>query len=565
MKAAGPLLEAELPHDDVIVAGAPTGSAARSGMFPSTLVLEEDSRASGDANVERTRDELDQAAIAARLPRASRTRLSADTLANSLLVLCLLSLVQPVLGLARGVLFCRWLAPDQLGRWDLSLGLLTFTTPLLLAGIPGSFGRYVGYYRQHGGLGKFVGQALAICLGTILLAAGALIAGSGWFASFYYGDTAQAGLARAVALALIPLAAYGFVTELLTALRLFRAAALVQLARTTAFLIFGTLLVWGWQPMAGSIVAAFGLASLASIALGMWWLVAVWREEPHAPRTGPVVIWRRVLPFAVGVWCCNLVTNGFDMVNPYMLAHFRRLPYEAALVEVGNLHSARILPLLIFAFSNTLASMLIPHLTHSWEQGRHDDVGRDVRLFAKLYAVALAAGSVGVLMMAPLLFGVVFRGKYDGGLHVLPWTLLSSSWMGIAFVAQAYLWCREEARLSSLALAIGLAINLLSNALLVPQWGLEGTVTANATSMLTVLAAALLFGRRFGLRVDHTLWAAAALPAIVLLGSWRAAIALVVLLILGSTSSLFFDAAERRRIADLIRSTVRRVPMAPTR
>jgi O-antigen/teichoic acid export membrane protein len=557
--------EFDAASDTAIVEEAPTDATyERCAVSPAPLSASCESL-SADSDADREHDAVDQVAVASGTMLSARGRATADSLANSFLVLCLLSLVQPVLGLARGVLFCRWLAPEQLGRWDLSLGLLTFATPLLLVGVPGSFGRYVGHYRQHGGLGKFVRQSLAICLGTMLVAAGALVASAGWFASFYYGDAAQTGLVRALALTLIPLAGYGFVVELLTSLRLFRASALVQLARTTAFLLFGTLLVWGWKPTAGSIVVAFGIASLASMVLALWWLSAVWREGPHVQPAGPVVIWRRVLPFAMGVWICNLVTNGFDMMNPYMLVHFSRLPHHEALAEVGNLHSARILPLLIMAFSNTLASMLIPHLTHSWEIGQRDDVGRDVRLFAKLYAVALAVGLAGVLIVAPLLFGVVFRGKYDGGLHVLPWTLLSASWMGIAFIAQAYLWCREEARLSSLALGIGLLTNLVCNALLVPLWGLQGTVIANAASMLTVLVVALWFGRRFGLRVDRTLWVAAAMPATILFGPWQAALALAALLVLGSTTSLLFDADERRRIAGSIASSLRRVPLVRAR
>jgi len=506
----------------------------------------------------------DQLAVA--LPRASgRSRAAADSLANSFLVLCALSLVQPVLGLARGVLFCRWLTPEQLGRWDLSLGLLTFATPLLLLGIPGSFGRYVGHYRQHGGLGKFVRQATLICLGIVSLATVTLYLSAGPFASFYYGDATRISLSRAVALTLIPLAAYGFAVELLTSLRLFRASSMVQLARTTAFLAFGTLLVWGWRPSATNVVLAFGLASVASIVLALWWLVAVWREGPHVQVTGPVVVWKRVMPFAVGVWLCNLVTNAFDMVNPYMLAHFSQMPHHEAIAEVGNLHSARILPLLIFAFSNTLASMLIPHLTHAWETGQRANVGRDVRLFVKLYALALTLGAACILVAAPTLFGVVFHGKYDGGLHVLPWTMLGAAWMGLAFIAQTYLWCREEARLSSLALAAGLVANLICNVALVPIWGLQGTVIAGAAGMITVLVAALLFGRRLGLKVDRTILCAAAMPLVLLLGPWVASILSALLLIAAVATPLLFDADERRLLAREIKAYWHRLPVARAR
>jgi O-antigen/teichoic acid export membrane protein len=337
---------------------------------------------------------------------------------------------------------------------------------------------------------------------------------------------------------------------------------MVQLARTTAFLGFGTLLVWGWRPSATNVVLAFGLASAASIILAFWWLFAVWREGPHVEVTGPVVVWQRVMPFAVGVWLCNLVTNAFDMVNPYMLAHFSHLPQHEAMAEVGNLHSARILPLLIFAFSTTLASMLIPHLTHAWETGQRANVGRDVRLFVKLYSLALTLGAACILVAAPTLFGVVFRGKYDGGLHVLPWTMLGAAWMGLAFIAQTYLWCREEARLSSLALAAGLVANLICNLALVPLWGLQGTVVAGAAGMSTVLVAALLFGRRLGLRVDRKLLCAAAMPLVLLLGPWPAAMLATLLLIAAVATPLLFDADERRLLAQEITTYWRRLPIA---
>lgn len=548
----GDLETAERPSDEMLRASS------------STLTAEAGDSAEHFATAEITTDSSEQSAVAPARTSA-RSRAAADSLANSFLVLCALSLVQPVLGLARGMLFCRWLTPEQLGRWDLSLGLLTFATPLLLLGIPGSFGRYVGHYREHGGLGKFVRQATLICLGIVSLAAIALFLSAGPFASFYYGDATRISLSRAVALTLVPLAAYGFVVELLTSLRLFRASSMVQLARTTAFLGFGTLLVWGWRPSATSVVLAFGLATVSSIVLALWWLVAVWRDGPHVQPAGPVVVWQRVMPFAIGVWLCNLVTNAFDMVNPYMLAHFSHLPPQEAMAEVGNLHSARILPLLMFAFSNTLASMLIPHLTHAWETGQRANVGRDVRLFVKLYSLALTLGSACILVGAPTLFGVVFRGKYDGGLHVLPWTMLGAAWVGLAFIAQTYLWCREEARLSSLALAAGLIANLIGNAALVPVWGLQGTVIAGAIGMVTVLIAALWFGRRLGLQVDRSILCAAAMPLVLLAGPWVASLLAVTLLIAAVATPLLFDAGERQLLKRELGAYWQRLPVGQNR
>ena len=72
-----------------------------------------------------------------------------------------------------------------------------------------------------------------------------------------------------------------------------------------------------------------------------------------------------------------------------------------------------------------------------------------MNLMLKVLAAALTAGSVVVLAAAPLLFQVAFRGKYAGGLAVMPWTLIYCTWFGLTIVAQKYLWCAERAGLVS--------------------------------------------------------------------------------------------------------------------
>ena len=47
-------------------------------------------------------------------------------------------------------MFCRWLEPEQLGQWDVAFGFLNLAAPLAVLGLPGSFGRYVEYFRQRG-------------------------------------------------------------------------------------------------------------------------------------------------------------------------------------------------------------------------------------------------------------------------------------------------------------------------------------------------------------------------------------------------------------------------------
>ena len=65
-------------------------------------------------------------------------------------------MLQRGVGFLRSILFCGMLTDDALGRWSLALSFLLLAAPLAVLGLPGSFGRYVEYYRRRGQLRTFL-------------------------------------------------------------------------------------------------------------------------------------------------------------------------------------------------------------------------------------------------------------------------------------------------------------------------------------------------------------------------------------------------------------------------
>ena len=61
------------------------------------------------------------------------------------------------------MLFCRWLDPEQLGLWDMAFSFLLLAAPLAVLAIPGSFGRYLEYYRRRGQLHVFLRRTSLVC------------------------------------------------------------------------------------------------------------------------------------------------------------------------------------------------------------------------------------------------------------------------------------------------------------------------------------------------------------------------------------------------------------------
>ena len=69
--------------------------------------------------------------------------LKPDTLAASVTILLLANIVQRTIGFGRGILFCRWLSPDELGTWEMAYSFLLLAAPIVVLGLPGCFGRYL--------------------------------------------------------------------------------------------------------------------------------------------------------------------------------------------------------------------------------------------------------------------------------------------------------------------------------------------------------------------------------------------------------------------------------------
>ncbi len=331
-----------------------------------------------------------------------------------------------------------------------------------------------------------------------------------------FGSDDQANTVALAAGCLVTVIAYNFLVELFTALRNIRLVSVMQMVNSVAFAVLGITLLWSWQCTAKSVIMAYGGSCLIAAGWAGWRLPRVW----HADKMGTSLIypsadtrvWAQVAPFAAWVLLGSVLTNLFGVIDRYMIVHFSRASAAEALDIVGNYHSSRVVPLLLVSIASMLATMIMPHLSHDWEAGRRELVAARLRLFLKLFGFGLCTAAVAVLMAAPLLFTLAFRGKFPGGEAVLPWTLLYCTWFGMSLVMQNYLLCAEKARLASAALGSGLMLSLMLNVILVPRLGLEGAVLSSTAANGLSLALVCLFNRRLGFHLDLGTAAVLVLP-----------------------------------------------------
>lgn len=444
----------------------------------------------------------------------------ADSLVDSVVILLSLTILQRIVGFARGVLFCRWLDPEQLGQWDLAFDFLFLAAPLAVLGLPGSFGRYVEYYRQRGQLRTFLGRTMLVSAVLTALATAIVYAQPARISTLIFGRDDLIQLVWLWGACLGTVIAYNFITELFTALRLNRVAAVLQFINSMTFAALGIGLLLVWQRDASTLVISFMVACLIACAASLVWLKPAWNAIP--PTAVPIshrVLWSKVAPFAVWVWTTNWLNHMFGMADRYMLVHYSGLQADDALAQVGQYHASRVLPLLFVTIANLIAAVITPYLSHDWETGNRDEVLRRLRGVIKFVACGLFTGGTAIALGSGFLFNVAFEGKYADGLAVLPWTLAYCTWFGLATVLHMYLWCAERARLGSLSLFIGLAVNVCLNLVLLPRYGLWGAVLATVAGNLVSLGLIAAFSIWNDFRFDRGTALLLALPIVFACGT----------------------------------------------
>ena len=474
----------------------------------------------------------------------------ADKLADSVLILLTLTVVQRLVGFGRSVLFCLWLGAEDLGEWDIGFSFLMLAAPVAVLSLPGAFGRYVAYYRQRGQLRLFLRRTIGATAILATATAAAIVANRVWFSGLVFGRGDRVELVLLLTGALLSTIAYNVVVELLISLRLQRLASTLEFFNSLAFAGLGVGLLWCWQASAASVIGAYGGACLLSVLVSLVWARDVWRWLPEAegPPVGQFALWTKIVPFIAALWASNWLGNLFNIADRYVLIHFSQWDAAESLAMVGQYHSSRILPLLLITVCGLLGSVVTPFLSHEWEAGNRRLVAARLNLLLKLAGLTLVSGSVVMLWLSPLLFGWVFRGKFDVAPAILALALAYSVWAGMVCLAKTFLWCAEKAALVSIAYLAGLATSVGLNLFLVPRFGLVGAVNGACAAHLVVLLVVYAFNRRHGMHLDRGVWLVSALPLALWLGPWCAAAGVLLFLAASAWTNLIFNAAEKTEL-----------------
>jgi polysaccharide transporter, PST family len=427
-----------------------------------------------------------------------------DNFALGVFVMLALSIVQRSVGLLRSLGFCHFLSDVELGQWALTNSFFVIGVPLAVLGLPGVFGKFSEYYRSRGQLSEFCSRVAWASGLALAISCGLLLTFANQFAWLIYGESKPIQVIGACVLAFAAAAAFSFINELASSLRLVRVVSMMQFIQSLLFAILGVAgiaYLRSWQVL----LPAFAVASIVGLLPGVW---ALWQQHgnelggpafqmPHRTLSNQELgIWHRILPYAGTLWLLNFLGNMFEVTDRYMLLHLNPISEATGQALVGQYHAGYILPNLLTSLSMMLSGVLLPYLSADWELGRHEQIGQRMRQMLISMSLGYMTLAVGALSVAPILYKLAFGGRYELAVSVLPMTMMQATWFSLYFVCQSYMLCAERGRLLTGILACGLAVNLGLNWFLIQAFGLPGALVATATSNFCVLCFLLWWLKR---------------------------------------------------------------------
>jgi len=485
--------------------------------------------------------------------------LAPETLATSIALGILLTVVARVAGLARGVFFARWMDRAELGSWSLAYNAIAVVSFFLLLGLPGALSRYVERHRREGHLRSFLTRILAVGLGVGAAASLVGILFASPLAQFFFDDSQRVALMILTALGTFALVATNMVQGVFQGLRLSRINSIMQVAQSIGFALLGTMVLWLWRDDAIGSAWAFLLSSLAVMALPAWLLYVYLRTLTPAPETGPSTpVWRPMLIYSFGTWSAGGLSELWRVVDRWMLVHDGAGETVARLEQIGSYYMVEMITLPLLTLAVQISILVLPHVVHLYEDGRDHEAQRLVRLSTKLVVLMLVFGSYLLVTMKSFLLVTVFSDHSGQGIAIFEYVLVAMIAASAHYLLRSYVLCRERVWFTALGWLVGLATNFVLALILIPRFELVGATIATMTSALVALATIVWLSRLGGLAIDARLVGVLVLPLLLLAPPLVIAMTLGVLVIAVATTHVVFEPDEKQQLREKLNAAAAR-------
>ena len=443
--------------------------------------------------------------------------LEPETLAHSIGIGLLVTLVARFAGLGRTAIFVRLMDRAELGTWAISNNTIQLLSIVLVLGIPAGICRYVDRFQRDGQfrwlLKHLVGFSVAICLLTC-------VGGVIWsrpLAHLVYEDPGHTTLTVLTCLCGLSLVVFNIVQGILQGLRVYRINAWMLLCQSVGFAFIGAMLLACWRPDAVAGASAFLVTTIAVTAVPCWMIWSKTRTEPLcAGSQGAVGLWRQILTYSLATWGTGSLVTLNRVLDRYMLVHAGTMSVDQCLRQVGAYHIVETVTSPLLALGGLLSTLMLPHAVHLWEALRNDETRHMIQLGTKLTVLGLTFGGACIVVLKRVILVEIFGDVTMESGDLLEIVLVTTIVLGAYHTVRSYMLCSERPVALTAIWLGGLAINVMLNLLLIPILQVKGAALACLISSVVSTAVVMALTHRAGLKLSGSTWAVCALPAVLL-------------------------------------------------
>ena len=493
--------------------------------------------------------------------------LKVGSIVDSLGVYLPAKIIQKAIGFARLVLFMFLMSRDQYGLWGLGMAIFTIAAPLLTLGSHHGLTRYASLYEARGQLKAFYRHMLW-CVALLAVPTTALaLAGSDLITHLvivpHGGNIAYtqrlicwAALANAMVLAL-----YYNLLAILSGLRTYRLAALVELLFAVTFAAVGIGILY---------VSASGLAVLLAhlaalvialvfgtvvLHLGIDVLADQARRRADADAvpgaTGTLKgAFPRVLRFGLVALVGSTLWAWAGYVSFWLTNKTR------GTAEGGVYHAFLSLGQPVVFVADAIWAVVFTHVTRRWESNQRGTALAVLETAFKAVAMTMMTLTLLLYAAAPA-FAWVLPTRFLGGLDLLPGLLLFFQVM----IHLALLTILAKLHERPLVIAVAALAAIAANVALAMLW--RGAAGAAMAAGVGVGAAYALVTAVYVLvcrvRLAWNTWVVLAAPALLLLPVRIAAIAWACVCAVTTMTHLMFSPREKQLLVSFDRRFYRMI------
>ncbi len=398
----------------------------------------------------------------------------------------------------RNILFARWLGPSDFGLFSLALVIQSFILPFLMVGAGGNLVRSINRYpKKQNQLIKSIYPAPIFISLTVSIT---LFIFPKFPSKWIFGTPSHEKLIIFVAILLPVFVFYILGNYALQGKQYFRAKAAGDVIYSWLFLCLGSIFIPTFRGVQSALLASL----ISYIIAGLFVNFFVFFEKPKSEKSETQIqfsLKKELVYFQRWFFLAEVsfATLNWGLINRWFLNYYLSESatglFFASLTFGGLLTSDVVL----------LNSVLFPKLVQQISS-RSIEVNRNYNKIVRILLTLHILAAIIMLLFKDQVISILLGKEYleiEGFLNLI---LISYAYYIFIYLNNAYLLAIGKAKDSFVAFFLGSIINLVLNPILIPRFGIPGSIIALGSGFGVVALSLSFFNHKNGLPMYSNIW-----------------------------------------------------------